>query len=208
MESQVVSRSISFLTLCVLGSSLQLCCYYDYYDASAINGEGEYGIGRGVVCGVARSRDILVYNGGYGAFVLPSFVRCPADGQAACMPRKYHLLFTTNSLSCLTQGSKTAVKLGTYISNGRARHTEMSDRIRPTCDAYSSTLLRARPKPRPRGAINHVYINLGARQILPGKRSDRVQPGHNKCSRNANEESEDGRRRRSRLHFHFLKMGK
>ena len=64
-----------------------------------------------------------------------------------------------------------------------------------------------RPKPRPRGAINHVYINLGARQILPGKRSDRVQPGHNKCSRNANEQSEDGRRR-SRLHFHFLKMGK
>ena len=106
-----MSRSISFLTLCVLGSSLQLCCYYDYYDASAINGEGEYGIGRGVVCGVARSRDILVYNGGYGAFVLPSFVRCPADGQAACMPRKYHLLFTTNSLSCLTQGSKTAPKL-------------------------------------------------------------------------------------------------
>ena len=50
-------------------SSLQLCCYYDYYDASAIN--GKEGIGRGV-CGVARSRDILVYNGGYGAFVPPA----------------------------------------------------------------------------------------------------------------------------------------
>ena len=27
--------------LCRTGSSLQLCCYYDYYDASAINGGGE-----------------------------------------------------------------------------------------------------------------------------------------------------------------------
>ena len=126
--------------LCRTGSSLQLCCYYDYYDASAINGGGE---------------EMVLAGGTYLCIMAVMAWRVPRSFPRACQGNiiyflrrtRYHALRTAlekwvwvSRLYCSRASPVSALKAGMLDSTF----------LQPTTRSRG-LILKPDPKPRPAG---------------------------------------------------------